>query len=134
MVRLTQTEHLSCTDDNTVSKQIKTRFRKIDLTKQFHRMPPILFLSLRYVQRKPCTNLALRVALSRNGPNKASTRASSPRGPIECVQNDFYAYVCSVQTMHLCCTNTNTISKRTKTRFHMTTLLTSSIGCVQNYL
>jgi hypothetical protein len=28
--------------------------------------------------------------------------------------------VCSVQTVLLSCTNTNTVSKRTKTRFHMT--------------
>jgi hypothetical protein len=28
--------------------------------------------------------------------------------------------VCSVQTVHLSCTNTNTVSKRTKTRFHTT--------------
>jgi hypothetical protein len=28
--------------------------------------------------------------------------------------------VCSVQTVHLSCTDTNTVSKRTKTRFHMT--------------
>jgi hypothetical protein len=28
--------------------------------------------------------------------------------------------VCLVQTVHLSCTNTNTVSKRTKTRFHIT--------------
>jgi hypothetical protein len=73
MVRLTQTEHLSCTDVITVSKLIKTRFHMTHVTQEFHRGPPILFLSLRDVQRKPCTNLVSRVALSPNGPNRAST-------------------------------------------------------------
>jgi hypothetical protein len=73
MVRLTQTEHLSCTDTNTISKQIQTRFHMTHLTWEFHRVPPILFLRLRYVLRKPYTNLASRVALSPNGPNRAST-------------------------------------------------------------
>jgi hypothetical protein len=73
MVRLTQTEHLSCTDANTLSKQIETRFRMTHVTEEFHRVPPILFASLWYVQHKLCTNLASRVALSPKGPNKAST-------------------------------------------------------------
>jgi hypothetical protein len=73
MVRLMQTEHLSCTDANTVSKQIQTRFHMTHLTLESHRVPPILFESLRYVRHKPCTNLASRVALSPNGPNRAST-------------------------------------------------------------
>jgi hypothetical protein len=52
MVRLTQTEHQSCTVANTVSKQIETRFHKTHVTLEFHRQPPILFWSLRYVRRK----------------------------------------------------------------------------------
>jgi hypothetical protein len=62
------------------------------VTKEFHRVPPILFLSLRYFRRKPCTNHASRVALSPNGPYRASTWTSSPRSPIKCIQNDLYAY------------------------------------------
>jgi hypothetical protein len=69
MVHLTQTEHLSCTDANTVSKQIETRFHMTHLTLEFHRVPPVLFLSQRFVRRKPCTSLASRVAVSPNGPN-----------------------------------------------------------------
>jgi hypothetical protein len=69
MVHLTQTEHLSCTDANTVSKQIETRFHMTHITSEFHQVPPILFLRLWYVLRKPCTNLASRVALFPNGPN-----------------------------------------------------------------
>jgi hypothetical protein len=69
MVCLTQTEHLSCTDANIVSKQIETRFHMIHVTYKFHRVPPILFSSLLYVRRKVCTSLASRVALSPNRPN-----------------------------------------------------------------
>jgi hypothetical protein len=58
MVHLTQTEHLSCTDANTVSKQIKIRFHMTHVTKEFYRVPPIIFPSLRYVRRKPCTHQA----------------------------------------------------------------------------
>jgi hypothetical protein len=37
-----------------------------------------------------------------------------------CVQNDYWAYV--AQTMHLSCIDTNTVSKWTEKRFHMTYL------------
>jgi hypothetical protein len=38
----------------------------------------------------------------------------------------------SVQTNHRCCIDTNIVSKRTETRFHMTHSPRSSIGCVQH--
>jgi hypothetical protein len=49
-------------------------------------------LSLWYVWCKPCTCLALRLALSLKGPKWASTWAPSPSGTIRCIQNDFWAY------------------------------------------
>jgi hypothetical protein len=58
MVRLTQTEHLSCTDANAVSKQNEMRFYMAHVTSEFYWVPPKLFPSKRYVRRKPCTNLA----------------------------------------------------------------------------
>jgi hypothetical protein len=36
------------------------------------------------------------------------------------------------QSVHLYCTDTNTVSKRTETRFHMTHSPRSSIRCVQD--
>jgi hypothetical protein len=36
----------------------------------------------------------------------------------------------SAQTVHIYCIDTNTVSKRTETRFHMTHTHRSSIGCV----
>jgi hypothetical protein len=108
-------------------------------------------------RRKPCTHLAPKLTLPKNGPKRASTRATSPRSTIGCVQNDFYAngifganrapvlhrndishdardlafspgasktssepVVCSAQTIHLSCTDTNSVSRRTKMRFLMT--------------
>jgi hypothetical protein len=55
-------------------------------------MRPKRFLSLWNVQRKPCTYLASRLALSPNIPNRASTWATSPKSTIGCVQNDLCAY------------------------------------------
>jgi hypothetical protein len=120
MVCSVQTMHLSCTNTNTVSKWTKMRLHTTHVTYELHRVRPKLFMSLWYVQCKPCTYLASKLALSPNGPNRASTWASSPRSPIECVQNDSISMVGSVQTVHQSCTDTYTVSKRTKTRFHMT--------------
>jgi hypothetical protein len=50
----------------------------------------------------------------------ASTRASSPSGTTKCIQNDFWAYGCLAQTVHLSCTDTNTVSKLKHAIFHMT--------------
>jgi hypothetical protein len=156
-VCLAQTMQLSCTDTNTISKWTKTRFDMTHVTLEFHRVRPRQFLMLWYVWHKPCTYLALRLALSSNGLNRASTWDSSPRSIIRCIQNDFSACgtfdakpctylasrlalyqmnwvkhllelrylgvvlgasktiseptVCLAETMHLSCTDTNTISK-----------------------
>ena len=88
MVRLAQNVHLSCTNTNTVCKQKEVRFHMIR-----HQGVSLVaskrFLSLWYNRRKPCSYLASRLALSPNGPKRASTSATSPSGTIECVQNDF---------------------------------------------
>jgi hypothetical protein len=88
------------------------------------------------------------LTLSQHRSKWDSTWLTSPRSSIGCFQYYFQAYgpfdanrapifhkrastwglsktifmpiVCSVQTMHLSCTDTNTVSKRTKTIFHMT--------------
>jgi hypothetical protein len=73
-----------------------------------------------YICRKPCTYLALTLTPSPNGPKRASTWASSPKSTIGCVQTNFLSlwYVWR-KTVHLSCSDTNTVSKRTETRFHM---------------
>jgi hypothetical protein len=91
-VCLAQTMHLSFTDTNTISKWTKTWFHKTHVTLEFPRVRPKWFMRLWFVRHKPCTYLASRLALSLNGPNQASTWASSPRSTIGSVQNDFCAY------------------------------------------
>jgi hypothetical protein len=121
MVRLAQSMHLSCIDPNNVAKWTETRFNMIHVIEDFHRVRPKWFLSLGYVWcKKPCTYLALRLALSPRGPKQASTRASSHRSTIRCVQMIPEPMVHLVQTAYLSYTNSNIIFKWTETRFHMT--------------
>jgi hypothetical protein len=91
-VCLAQTMHLSLTDTNTVFKWTKTRFHMTYVTLEFYRVRPKRFLRLWYIQHKPWTYLASRLALSSNRLNRASTWALSPRSTIVCVQNDFWGY------------------------------------------
>jgi aminoglycoside N3'-acetyltransferase len=132
MERLVQTVHLYCTDTNTVSKRTKTRFHmthsptsSIGYVHADFRAcgmfganrAPILHKHLHYLQTDrnelPLEPRHLGVPLS------ASETISEPMLRL-------------VQTMHLYCTVTNTVSKRTETRFHMTHSPTSSIGYVHD--
>jgi hypothetical protein len=117
---LVQTMHLTFTSTNTIFKRTKPTFHMTHVTMEFHRVRPKWFLRLWYVWHKQCTYLASILALSPNELNEASTWASSPRSTIGCVQNDFWAYGMLAQTVQLSCTDTNNISKWTKTRLHMT--------------
>ena len=158
--------HLSCTDTNTVSKWTETRFDMTHITWEYHWMRAKRFLNLWYNWCKPCNYLAPMLVAPPNGPKQDSTRPTSPRSSIECVQNDFLSLwfvrrqpcthlasrlasspnarnelpfeplhlgvpsgaskmisdpmVHLVQTVHLSCTDTNTVSRWTKTRFHLT--------------
>ena len=62
------------------------------VTEVYHRVHPERFLSLWYVWRKACTYLAPTLTLSANGPKQESTRPTSPRSFIGCIQTDFRAY------------------------------------------
>jgi hypothetical protein len=93
---------------------------------------PQWFLSLRYVQPKPCIHLVLKLGLSPNGANQGSSWALSPRSTILGVQNYSEPMVHLVQTMHLFCTETNTISNGPKWHSTWPTSPRSSIGCTQN--
>jgi hypothetical protein len=156
MVQLAQTVHLSCTDTNTVSKRIETCFHLSLITQEYHPVHPKQFLSLLYIQCKPCTYHAPKLTLCPKGSKWDSTWPTSPRSSIGCIQIGFWGYgmfgvnciqtyrnellfeprhlgvpsgvskmisepmVRLAQTMHLSCTETNTISKRIKMRFYMT--------------
>jgi hypothetical protein len=120
VVRSAQTVHLSCVKISTLSKQTESSIHLSLVTKEYHPVCPKRFLSLWYVWCKPCTNLASRLAQYQMNWIKhqlelchlgvlsgASKMISKP-------------VVCLAQTVHLSCTDTNTISKWTKTRFDIT--------------
>jgi hypothetical protein len=62
----------------------------------------------------------VKISTISNELTQASTWASSPRSTIGCIQNDIWAYGMFSTNMHLSWTDSSTISKLTKTRFHMT--------------
>jgi hypothetical protein len=70
-------------------------------------------------QRKPCTNLVSRLALSPNGLERASTWASSPRSTSGASKMISRPIVCLAQTVHLSCVKISTISKWTEMSFHL---------------
>jgi hypothetical protein len=123
MVCLAQTVHQSYANTNIVSTWTETRFHLSLVTKVYHRVRPKWFMSLWYVGCKSFT-----LTLSLNGLKWASTWASSPRISIWCVQNDFLSngtlgenrapILRENRTMSKW-TNTNTVPKWTKMRFHM---------------
>jgi hypothetical protein len=83
-------------------------------------MRPKRFPSLWYVRRKSSNNLALRLALSPNVPKDLPLEPRHlgvPSGVSKIISEPM---VHSAQTVLPSGTNTNTVSKQTKTRFHIT--------------
>jgi hypothetical protein len=132
IVRLVHTVHLYCTNTNTVSKHTEMRFHITHSPRSsigwiphdfradgtfYRNRAPFLQCDYRYLQtnsnKLPLEARHLRVS------SGASKTISDPM-------------VRLAQTMHLYCTDTNTVSKWTKIRFHKTHSLRSSIGCVQD--
>jgi hypothetical protein len=120
MVHLTQTEHLSCTDANTISKWIETRFHMTHVTEEFHRVRLKWFPSQWYVQCKPCTYLASRLALSPNRSNQASIEPHHLGVPFCVSKMISEPMVRSLETVHPSCIDINTVYKLTKRRHQMT--------------
>jgi hypothetical protein len=144
-----QTVHLSCIKISSMSKWTESSFHLSLVTSEYHQVRPKWFLSLWYVRRKPCSYLLLTLTLPPNGLKRDSTRlwyiwrklctylsprlALSPNGlnqasieprhlavPSSASKLIYEPIVCLVQTVHLSCTDTNTVSTCTKMRFHMT--------------
>jgi hypothetical protein len=111
---------LSCTNTNTVSKWTKMRFHTTHVTYEFNRVHPKLFMSLWYVQCKPCTYLVSGLALCPNGPNRAPPDPRHLGVPSGASKTICEPMVCLTQTEHLSCTVANTVSKQIETRFHKT--------------
>ena len=107
MVRLAQTVLLSCTDTNTISKEKEVRFHMTHVTYGTFdaNHAPILPQVEHYLQTDrnelPLEPRHLVVPLG------ASKMISKP-------------VVCLARTMHLYCTETNTVSKLKEARFQMT--------------
>ena len=80
-------------------------------------MRPKGFLSLWYVRRKICTHLALGLALPPNGSKELSLQPCHLGVPSRTSNTLSKPMVHLAQIMHLSCTDTNTVSKWTKTSF-----------------
>jgi hypothetical protein len=79
----------------------RTRFHMTHVTYEFHWMRPTLFMSLWYIQCKPCTYLASRLALSPNGPNRAPPEPRHLGDPLGASYMISEPMVRLTQTMHL---------------------------------
>jgi hypothetical protein len=124
--------HLYCTDTNTVSKWTETRFHmthtptssigwvehdfRADGTFNTNRTP-FLRQDYHYLQTD---STMLPLEPRHLGVSSGASKTISE--PI----------VHSTQTVHLYCSDINTVSKRTKMRFHQTHSPRSSIGCLQH--
>jgi len=89
------------------------------VTQEFHRVRPKQYMSLWYVQRKPCTNLTSTLTPSPNGPNEIP---HDPRhlGVLSGASKTISELVVpSAQTVHRSCVKISTTSKRTKTSFQL---------------
>jgi hypothetical protein len=120
VVHLAQTVHLSCTETNTVSKRTKTSFHLSLVTKEDHLVHPKQFLSLWYVWRKPCTYDAPKLTHLQKDQKEILHDPHHLGVPTGASETVYEARVHLVQTVDLSCTETNTISKWTETRFYMT--------------
>jgi hypothetical protein len=132
MLRSAQTMHIYCMDTNTVSKQIETRFHmthsprssigyvqhdfRADDTFESNRTP-FLCEDYHYLQ---IDSKKLPLEPHHLGVSSGASKTISE------------LMVRSAQTIHLYCIDTNTVSKRTETRFHLTHSSRTSIGCVQD--
>ena len=83
-------------------------------------MRPNRFLILWYVRRKPCTYLALRLALCLKGRNELPLEPRHLLATSSASKMISEPMVHLVQTMHLSCIDTNNVSKQKEARFHMT--------------
>jgi hypothetical protein len=120
VVRSAQIVHLSCVKIYSISKRTESSIHFSLVTKQYHQVHPKRFLSMWYVRHIPCFYLASRLVLY---------QINWIKHPLELCHLGVLSRVSKTiseptvhlaQTVHLCWTDTNTISKWTKTRFHMT--------------
>jgi hypothetical protein len=120
VVRSAQTVHLSCIKICSISKRTESSIHLSLVTKEHHQLRPKRFLSLWHVRHKPCTYLAWRLALYQINWIKHPLELRHLGVLLGASKMISEPTVCLAQTVHLSWTDTNTISKWTKTRFDMT--------------
>jgi hypothetical protein len=130
MVCSVQTMHLSCTDTKTVPKCTKMRFHTAHVTYEYHRVRLKLFMSLWYVQYKPCTYLVPRLALFPNRPNRAPPDPHHLGVPLGASKTIYEPVVLSVKTVNLSCVKISTICKHTEQSSTRPSSPRSTIGFV----
>ena len=114
MVRSAQTKYRSCVKISTICKRTEMSFQLSFVTLEYHRVHPKRYMSLWYIWRKPCTNLALTLTPCPNGPNEIQHGPRHLGVPSDASKRISKPMVGLAQTVHLSCTNTNTISKQTE--------------------
>jgi hypothetical protein len=85
----------------------------------FHQVRPKQFSSLWYIRCKPCTYLVSRLAIYPTNRNELPLEPGHLGVPLGASKTISDPMVHLAQTVHLSCSDTNTVSERTKTRLHM---------------
>jgi hypothetical protein len=120
MVHSAQTVHLSCVKICSSSKWTESSIHLSLVTKEYHQVRLKWFLSLWYVRHKPCTYLVSKLTLYQINWIKHPLELCH-LGVLSGVSKTISEpTVCLAQIVHLSSTDTNTISKWTNPRFHMT--------------
>jgi hypothetical protein len=125
MVCSVQTKHLSCVKISTISKQTEISFRLSLNSTEYHRVHPKWFYEPMLYSAQTVHIHCIKISTISKGPKWASTWTSSSSNSIGCIEKNFLACGTFAELVHLSCTYTNTISKRTEMRFEFH-------QCVQN--
>jgi hypothetical protein len=81
------------------------------VTYEFHQVRPKLFMSLQYIQCKPCPYRKSRLVLSRTRPNRAPPDPRHLGVPLGASKTIYEPMVRLTQTEHLSYTDANSVSK-----------------------
>ena len=142
MVHLAQTVYLSCTETNTISKETEVRFYMTHIILEFYWVLPNIFLSIWYVR---CNSSRSSIGCVENGflgydalgaicapilhQDQHYLQTKQTELPLEPLYPGVssgaskmvsQAMMHQAQTVYLSCTKTNSVSKQTEARFHMT--------------
>ena len=119
MVCLVQTVHLSCIHTNTISKwtnEIPHDPRHVGVPSVASKM---IYEPMVRLAQKPCTNLAITLTPSPNGPNEIPHDPRHRGVPSSASKTISEPMVRSAQTVRRSCIKISTISKWTETSFHL---------------